>query len=142
MKTFKRIFAVSLLLAIALSATQPIQLTTILSETLTGISTQLAVSGQYVTQSGSRYTQGVMHVPTTAGGTAIPVSSLSNLGYAMFVNLDATNYVDIMSATSGTAFVRLQPGDSALFRFTSTITAPAMLAHTGACDVQFLIMEN
>jgi hypothetical protein len=90
---------------------------------------------------GKNYSQGSMSVPTTSGGTAIPVSNLANVGWAMFVNLDGTNYVEIMSAVSGTVLIQLQPGESALFRFAPTITAPAFIAHTAACEVQWLILE-
>jgi hypothetical protein len=90
---------------------------------------------------GKNYIFDSMSVPTTSGGTAIPVSGLANVGWAMFWNLDPTNYVDIMTVASGTAFIRLLPGECALFRFTPGITAPAMLAHTAACVVQFLILE-
>lgn len=122
---------------------QPIQLTAQLSLTETNVNTALSVAGLYVAQSGVRYTQNIQSVPTTAGGTAIPLGGLGSgtLGYAMFVNLDATNYVDILSAVSGTALIRLLPGETALFRFTAGITAPAMLAHTGAVAVQYLICE-
>lgn len=142
MNTFKRIFCGLLLVAVALTASQPIQLTAILNLTETGVATGLSVSGLYVSLSGSRYIQLVQQFPTTAGGTAINVTGLSNIGYCEFVNLDATNYVDIMTAVSGTAFARLQPGDAHLFRFTPAITAPAALAHTAAVNVQLLCIEN
>lgn len=128
---------------VVFATSQPIQVSTILTLIQSGISTTISVQGLAVSQSGSRYCQGVQAVPTTAGGTAMPcLSSLSNLGYAIFVNLDQTNYVDIMTATSGTAFIRLQPNDSALFRFNSGITAPAAIAHTAAVNLQFLVLEN
>src|ERR1035438_3031681 len=85
---------------------------------------------------------GSASVPTTSGGTAIPVSALANLGYAMFVNMDPTNYVQLLSAASGTVLIKLLPGDVALFRFDGGITAAALLAHTAACNVQFVILEN
>jgi hypothetical protein len=107
-----------------------------------GVSAQLQTAGLSVAMSGSKYEQGIMAVPTTSGGTAIPVSALANLGYAMFVNMDPTNYVQLLSAASGTVLIKLLPGDVALFRFDGGITAPALLAHTAACNVQFVILEN
>jgi hypothetical protein len=142
MNTLKRSFCALLLVAVALTAATPIQLTAILTLSETGITTGLSVPGLYVALSGSKYSQQVMAVPTTSGGTAIPVSSLANLGYTEIQNLDPTNYCDILTAVSGTAFIRLQPGDVALFRFNPAITAPAALAHTAPTNLQFLIIEN
>lgn len=81
-------------------------------------------------------------VPTTAGGTAIPISNLSSLGFAIFINRDPTNYVQLLSAVSGTVFARINPGETALLRFDPAITAPAWLAHTTSVLVQALILEN
>src|SRR5206468_1606170 len=69
----------------------------------------LAVSGSLFTITGKQYVEGTMSVPTTAGGTAIPVSNLANLGWAIFKNNDATNYVELISAVSGTKFAKLAP---------------------------------
>jgi hypothetical protein len=102
----------------------------------------IGVLGQYVAQAGTKYESGIFLAPTTAGGAAIPVSSLANLGYAVFVNLDPVNYVELLTAASGTNIITLQPGDVAVFRFGSGIAAPALLAHTDAVEVQYLILEN
>jgi hypothetical protein len=145
MKHLKRSLIALLALAVTLCASQPIQLTAILNLTETGITTGLSVSGLYVPLTGSKYSQFVMAVPTTSGGTSIPLSSLANIGYCEFVNLDPTNYVDVLTAvtgSSGVAFARLMPGDAHLFRFTPAVTAPAMLAHTASVNVQLLCIEN
>lgn len=145
MNTFKRTMAGLLLVAVSLCASQPIQLTAILNLTETGVTTGLQVSGLYVALSGSKYSQFVMNVPTTSGGTTIPLSNLSNIGYCEFQNLDVTNYVDVLTAvtgSSGVAFARLLPGDAHLFRFTPAVTAPALLAHTATVNVQLLCIEN
>lgn len=122
---------------------QPIQLTASLALTETGVAVSLAVTGLFVALAGSKYVEGIQNVPTTAGGTAIPgLASLANLGYALLVNLDTTNYVEILTAVSGTAFIKLLPGDAALFRFDPGVTAPAALAHTAAVNLQYFIIEN
>ena len=90
---------------------------------------------------GTRYADGTFSVPTSAGGTAIPIGGLPTLGWAIIKNNDPTNYVDIMTAVSGTAFIRLQPGAAAVFTFTPAITAPAALAHTAPCIIQYLFLE-
>lgn len=95
-----------------------------------------------VTPASAKNSAGVASVATTAGGVAIPLGGLSTLGYAQFTNLDATNYVQLMTAVSGTVFGKLLPGETAVFRFDPTITAPAWIAHTGACQVSFLIVDG
>jgi len=143
--TLKRSLACTLsyvLLAFTLSASQPIQLTAILNLTETGITTGLSVSGLYVPLTGSKYIQLVQSIPTTSGGTAINVTGLANIGYCEFINLDTVNYVQLMTAVSGTVVIRVNPGDAQLFRFDPSITAPAMIAHTGAVLIQYLCIEN
>jgi hypothetical protein len=94
------------------------------------------------TITGVNFTENTMTVPTTSTGTAIPLGGLGNLGLAMFINLDPTNYVEIMTAVSGTKIIKMLPGDYALFRFDPSITAPAAIAHTAAVQLQYLILEN
>jgi len=91
---------------------------------------------------GKNYVTGTMSVPTTSGGTAIPISNLSTVGWGIFLNLDATNYIQLMSAVSGTVFARLYPGEIALFRLDAGVTAPAAISHTAACEMEYLILEN
>lgn len=93
------------------------------------------------TITGKNYAFITTSVPTTAGGTAIPLGNLGSLGFAIFKNLDATNYVTILTAVSGTGFIRIPPLGSVAIYFDPGITAPAMLSHTAACLVQYLILE-
>lgn len=96
----------------------------------------------YFTITGYEAQSSTMNVPTTAGGTAIPLGSVGTIGWCFFKNLDPTNYLDILTAASGTAFLRLLPGEFAICRLTPAITAPAALAHTAATLLQYLILEN
>lgn len=100
----------------------------------------LAISASTFTIVGSRYVEGLFSVPTTVNGTAIPIPA-GTLGWAIIKNNDATNYVELMSAVSGTVFAKLAPGEVALFRFPSAITAPAAIANTSAVKIQYLILE-
>jgi hypothetical protein len=101
----------------------------------------LGVAGSLFDITGKNFEEGSMAVPTTSGGTVIPVANLSNLGWAMFKNNDPTNYISLLSAVSGTEFCRLMPGEVALFRFDPGITAPAAIAHTAIALLQYLILE-
>lgn len=93
---------------------------------------------------GSRIAKSIMTIPTTAGGTAIDIGAIGAgvMGMAMFRNNDTTNYIQLLTAVSGTVFAQIGPGECAFFRFPSTITAPAALANTASCQLQYLIVEN
>jgi hypothetical protein len=96
-----------------------------------------------VTINGKNYQYSTKSYPTTAGGTAIPLGGVGTLGWAIFQNLDPTNYAQLLSAVSGTVFARLIPLEPPIvFRFDSGITAPAILANTAAVIVASLILEN
>lgn len=122
----------------------PIQFLAQLSLIEAGVSVALPQVSSPVSAawSGTQYTQNIFAVPTTSGGTAIPLGSLANLGYALFINLDVTNYIEISTAVSGTKIIKLLPGDYALFRFDPSITAPAAISHTAICNLQYLLLEN
>lgn len=102
-----------------------------------------AAASPTITWTGTNYDWRTFSVPTTAGGTAIPISaSVATLGVMMIQNMDATNYVDIGPDSSGiVAMVRIKPGETYNFRLTPGITLKG-LAHTGACVIQYLILED
>ena len=111
------------------------------SITLQTISLEIAPPGTF-TISSPRSVRNQMSVPTTAGGTVIPMGSVSTPGWALFKNLDATHYVEILSAVSGTTFARLNPKEVALLRLPPGMTAPAALANTAAVLLDYLILDN
>ena len=86
--------------------------------------------------------QGVFTVPTTAGGVVIPLGGVTTPGYVQITNLDGTNYVTILTAVSGTAFARIKPSQTMLVFLDPTLTAPAWVAHTGACKVNFCVTDG
>jgi len=102
----------------------------------------LSVSGLKATLTGKEVIKATQTIPTTAGGTALNLGGLGSVGWALIKNLDATNYVDLLDAVSGTPIIRIPPGLSAgPFLFTPTVTAPAALAHTASCDIEYEIAE-
>jgi hypothetical protein len=106
-----------------------------------GISASLAPKAATFNIAGKNFANNVMTVPITAGGTAIPVSGLANLGWAAFTNLSNANFVTIMSAVNGTKIVKIPPGGSAEFMFDPSIVAPAAIADTNPVELQYLILE-
>ena len=100
------------------------------------------VAGTRYTVTGTDYKIGTQQVPTTAGGTAIDVSGLSGLGWFFLRNLDATNYIEVLNAVSGTVFLTLKAGEVAMGRFGASVTAPAALANTATVALEYMIVED
>lgn len=74
------------------------------------------------------------------GETGTPV-------YAMFKNLDPTNFINLKVATGGAIFARLDPdtnedgtGGVALLRLGSGATAPFAIADTAACRMAVMLL--
>lgn len=101
----------------------------------------LTVTQQKFDITGSNFHAQTQIVPTTAGGTAMPLGSLTTLGWYMLKNNDPTNYVDILTAVSGTVFERVPPLGVKLGYFPPGITAPAAIAHTASVQLESLILE-
>lgn len=66
--------------------------------------------------------------------------------YAMFKNLDPTNYIDLKVATAGAVFARLDPdtdsdgkGGFAVLKLGSGAQAPFAIANTAACRMAVMI---
>ncbi len=87
--------------------------------------------------------QNTFSVPTTAGGTAIPMGSVTTSGWAKIVNLDVTNYVQLGSVPVATfvPFTRLMPGEF----FEGPVDQSIVLfglANTGAVKIQYEIFQR
>ena len=101
----------------------------------------LALLNKNLTISGVNVVQATFSAPT-GGPAALPgLNVLTTVGLAVFVNHDSSNYVDLMTGVAGVAFARLLPGECAVFRLPAAMTAPAALAHTAACLIEYLILE-
>ncbi len=80
-------------------------------------------------------------VPTTAA--AVPLGSVTSPGGWLYVrNNDATNYMQVITATSGTPFALLLPGEFCLLRLDTGLTAPFWKAHTATVQATLAIFDN
>jgi len=77
-----------------------------------------------------------------AAEEAIPLGECTSPGWAMFVNRDATNFINLKVATGGAIFAKLLPGEMALFRLGSGAQAPYAIADTAACQLEYLILQT
>ena len=74
-----------------------------------------------------------------ASDTALELGTIAALGWVLIINRDTTNFVTLKTAASGTIIAKLFPGEFCFFRIGSGITAPAMRADTGDCEVEYIL---
>lgn len=101
----------------------------------------LQLAGIQPDMAGTKFMQGSQLVPTTAGGTAINLGTLATVGWFLIINRDTTNFVSLYNAVSGTKFAKLKFGEPCCGRFDPSVTAPAAIADTAACLIEYLIFE-
>lgn len=103
-----------------------------ISESITNLAVTVGGNGQNALAAYS--------APTAA--TALPLGSVAIPGGWLYIkNTDATNYVKVLTATAGTEFVRLLPGQFFLGPLAPGVTAPATSANTAACIVTFCVFD-
>jgi hypothetical protein len=84
--------------------------------------------------------KGTQNIGTTH--EALGLGSLTTPGFAVFQNLDATNFIELGIDDTGTfeAFAKLKPGEIGMIRLTTL--APYAKADTAAVDLFYLIYED
>lgn len=76
----------------------------------------------------------------TTSEVAINLGGLASIGWVMFKNLDATNYIEIKTGTGGTVIGKMFPGEIyGPVRIGSGITAPFAIANTAACEMEIMM---
>jgi len=73
---------------------------------------------------------------------AIGLGETTAPGWAMFINRDETNFVNLKVATGGAIFAKLKPGEFAFLRLGSGAQAPFAIADTAACQLEVLICNT
>jgi len=63
-------------------------------------------------------------------------------GFIIGINRDATNYVEFLPTSGGVATVKAKAGEPFMFRFASAASAPYVKANTGACIIEYLLIED
>lgn len=62
-------------------------------------------------------------------------------GYFIAINRDATNFLSLRQASAAGNFVQLIAGDVCAFRLSPNATAPFAIADTGACELEYVLIE-
>lgn len=105
-----------------------------------GASAGIRATGTF-TLTGNPHQKGEQSV----GFAAAEVLNLGDVvpgGWCLLRNLDATNYVQVLTSTVGTAFARIKAGEFALFRLDAGLTAPAVRADTAAVRLEYLLLPD
>lgn len=100
-------------------------------------------SGSLVaSQSVAGLVRNVQLIATTAAGDLLDKGSVSTPGWAVFVNLDAINYVEIGSNVAATfyPFLKLKPGEAQMCRV--AVASPYARANTLAVSLFYIMYET
>lgn len=74
---------------------------------------------------------------------AVQLGEITSPGYALFVNRDATNYIELRVGTAGAKFATLKPGGGfAILYLGAGAQAPFAIANTAACQMETLIISQ
>ena len=114
--------------------------TTALKFTKGSVDLNLTDSASTFDVTGTRYQRAVQSVGTAA--EALDMGDITDPGWAYFRNLDASNYVELFAATGETAFLRLNAGEHACVRLSTSATAPFAQADTASIDLEYMIVQT
>jgi hypothetical protein len=92
--------------------------------------------GLQFTMTSNYYSKGTILVAT--GGTAIPLGQVTTPHWAIFKNLDPTNFIRLANGSGGAKLPKMLAGEPALFPLDDTST-PYAFADTASCLMAFLI---
>lgn len=105
-----------------------------------GADESLSVSDLLATVSAKRYTKLKQNVGTAE--EAVVLGEVTAPGWAMFINRDASNFINLKVATSGAVFAKLKPGEFALLRLGSGAQTPFAQADTAACQLETILIAT
>lgn len=101
---------------------------------------ELAVIDLIASITSKKYTK----VKFTVGITeeAIPLGEATSPGWALFINRDPTNFIELRVATSGAKFAKLKPNEFAFLRLGSGAQVPYAIADTDVCQMEYLLFNT
>lgn len=88
-----------------------------------------------------QFYHGIQSISNSAD-TTINLGAVATPGWFVGVNRDATNYLDLKTAASGTIFAHLKAGLGCLLYLGSGALAPAGRANTAACNLEYLVIAQ
>jgi len=86
-----------------------------------------------------RFVAGTQSVGTSE--EAIEIQEITNLGWAYFENLDATNFVELRPATAVAAYAKLKAGEIGTIRMAAD-AVPFAISNTAETELYYCICED
>ena len=93
-----------------------------------------------ITVAGTIYKENIQTVGFAAE-ELLDRTDITTNGWCYMKNLDATNFVSVRAATGAANLIRLNAGESAVFRMTQGIT-PYVIADTAAVKLHYILFNN
>lgn len=106
-----------------------------------GIDEGESFSGLQFDMTGAEYMKRIQIVGTSEEALVMNSDSAAP-GWAIFKNLDDTNFVEIRPGTGVADLVRLNAGEIAMFRLAADATAPYVIADTGSVRLWYMVFET
>lgn len=100
----------------------------------------LSIGEKLATVASKKYIKAKQNIGITE--EAITLGEVTAPGWGIFINRDLTNYINLQVATSGAVFAKLLPGEFAILRLGSGAQAPYAIADTGACQMEYLLVNT
>lgn len=98
------------------------------------------------TMTGTRMSSVVQSIPTTAGGTAVEISTaVGTAGWTYLKNCSSSNFVTIGVKPAATYYpvIKLLAGEGAVFRLSDdAVSTLYALADTAAVDLEVTVLEQ
>lgn len=105
-----------------------------------GITDSLAIDDILATLATYKKMKHIQSIGTSE--EAIVLGECTSPGWAIFVNVDPTNFIELRVATGGAKFAKLLPGEFALLRLGSGAQAPFAIADTAACLMHYFLVQT
>lgn len=90
------------------------------------------------TLTGNKSVSAIQSIGTSA--EALAIGEIGTCGWAIFENMDTTNYITIRAGSGAADVIKLKAGEIAVFRLASS--TPYALANTAACLLRYTILED
>lgn len=71
---------------------------------------------------------------------AIVLGEVTSPGWALLINRDPTNFIELRVATGGAKFAKLKPGEFCLLRLGSGAQVPFAIADTAPCQLEYIVV--
>lgn len=105
-----------------------------------GSDESLSISGLIASVSSLKFIHHKQSIGTSE--EAIVLGEATAPGWAIFINRDSTNFIELRVSTGGAKFAKLKAGEFAVLRLGSGAQVPYAIADTAACQLEYFICNT